>query len=201
MLRKIVPTKRTGSEPFHVSGTPLPFTVADFWSTAFSDLLTNMTRGIVAEYLVCKALGVADQVMNDYDSYDAITGDGERIEVKCSAYIQRWPQKAPSRIVWDIGMRTAYDYDKFAFVGDPRRHSDICVFACHHHKDKGTVDPLDLSQWSFYVVPTVRINEVFPAEKTLSLSALQTKLSPIQTDFSGLSQAVASVPREPPEQA
>lgn len=37
--------------------------------------------------------------MNDYDSYDAITPDGKRIEVNCSAEIQRWPQKAPSRII------------------------------------------------------------------------------------------------------
>jgi hypothetical protein len=132
--------------------------------------------------------------MNDYDSYDAITPDGKRIEVKCSAYIQRWPQKAPSRIVFDIGCRRAYDYDQFDFVGDPRRHSDIYVFACHHHKDKGTVDSLDLAQWSFYIVPTARINEVFPAYKTVSMAAIVGKLSPIQTDFGGLRQAIESIP-------
>lgn len=193
MLRKIVPTKKTGAEPFHLSGKPLPFTVSNFWATAFSDMLTNMTRGTVAEYLVCKALGLDDQVMNDYDSYDAVTRDGRKIEVKCSAYLQRWPQKSLSKIIFDIRPRRAYDYDLFEFVGEPRRHSDIYVFSCHHHKDKGTVDPLDLTQWSFYVAPTSRINEVFPTAKTASLSEIIRKLSPVQTDFAGLKDAVESI--------
>jgi hypothetical protein len=193
MHRNIVPTKKTGSEPFHLAGTPLPFTLQDFWATAFSGLVTNMTRGVLAEYLVCKALGLTDQVMNDYDSYDAVLPDGKRIEVKSSGYIQRWPQKAPSKITFGIGKKLAYDYDAFAFEKDPRRHSDIYVFACHHHMDKGTVDPMDVSQWTFYVVPTVKINEVFPVANSVTLAAIELKLEPIKTDFSGLCAAIGSV--------
>jgi hypothetical protein len=66
-----------------------------------------------------------------------------------------------------IGKKFAYDYKVQVFEKDPRRHSDIYVFACHHHMDKGTVDPLDLSQWTFYVVPTVRIINTF-ARRILS---------------------------------
>jgi hypothetical protein len=194
MLRRIIPKKRAASQPFHVAGSPLPFTVGDFWATAFSDLLTSMTRGIVAEYLVCQVLGLADQVMNDYDSYDALTPEGKRVEVKSSAFIQRWPQQAHSKIAFDIRPRRAYDYDKFDFVGDPKRHSDIYVFACHHHKDKGTVDPIDVSQWTFYVVPTARVNEVFPRANSVSLAAVVAKLSPIKTEFSGLRDAIDSIP-------
>lgn len=200
MHRNIIPQKKTGSEPFHVSGSLLPFTVQDFWATAFSGLVTNMTRGILAEYLVCKALGLADQVMNDYDSYDAITPEGKRIEVKSSGYIQRWSQKAPSKITFSIGKKFAYDYEAQVFEKDPRRHSNIYVFACHHHMDKGTVDPLDLSQWTFYVVPTVRINEKFPEAKSVSLAAIVNSLSPLKTDFAGLPLAIESVPLQRPEE-
>lgn len=191
MHRSIVPTKKTGSEPFHVAGEPLPFNVSDFWATAFSDLLTNMTRGVLAEYLVCKALGVTDQVMNDYEAFDAVTADGKKIEVKSSGYIQRWPQKKPSAVRFSIGKKRAWDYEKFDWIeGDPRRHSDIYVFACHHHLDKGTVDPMDLAQWTFYVVPTVMINATFPDADGLSLQAIEKHLNAIKTDFAGLKAAV-----------
>jgi hypothetical protein len=197
--RNIVPQKKIGTEPFHVAGSPLPFTVQDFWATAFSGLVTNMTRGILAEYLVCKALGLTDQVMNDYDSYDAITPDGKRIEVKSSGYIQRWSQKGPSRIVFSIGKKFAYDYEAQVSEKDSRRHSDIYVFACHHHMDKGTVDPLDLSQWTFYVVPTVAINEKFPEAKSVSLAAIVNGLNPFKTDFAGLRAAIENTPLLHPE--
>ena len=52
MHRNVIPTKKTGSEPFHVQGHPAPFTLLDFWATAFSDQLTSMNRGILAEYLM-----------------------------------------------------------------------------------------------------------------------------------------------------
>ena len=43
----------------------LDATVADFWRWAFSDLRDNTTRGILAEFLVAKAVGdtkAADRV-------------------------------------------------------------------------------------------------------------------------------------------
>ena len=52
-------------------------TVGDFWAWAYSDILTNTSRGIFAEFLVGKALGVVEGARptgwNDFDlSYDGV---------------------------------------------------------------------------------------------------------------------------------
>ncbi len=36
-------------------------TVGDFWSWAYSDLLSNANRGVFAEFIVAVALGVHEQ--------------------------------------------------------------------------------------------------------------------------------------------
>jgi hypothetical protein len=196
MHRNVVPTKKSGSELFHVRGVPESFGILDFWASAFSCLLTNMNRGVLAEYLVLKALGLTDVVMNDYEAYDALTSDGKRIEIKSSAYVQRWPQRKLSDIRFSVRRTRIYDYNLFDFVGEPARHSDIYVFALLTHQDKGTVDPLDLSQWTFYVVPTSTVNRVIGTGDSVSLPTLVSKLAPIQTDYFGLRAAISNVSLE-----
>ncbi len=72
----------------------LDATVADFWSWAFSDLRANTTRGVLAEFLVAKAVGATQPVREAWDNYDVLAPDGTRIEVKSSAYLQSWTQSA-----------------------------------------------------------------------------------------------------------
>lgn len=48
-----------GDEPFHDGGAPLPFMVSDFWRWGVANLTGNALRGILAEFLVARALGVA----------------------------------------------------------------------------------------------------------------------------------------------
>lgn len=72
-------------------------TVTDFWRWAFSDLRTNALRGVLAEHLVASALGVADETRIEWDGHDVTTTDGVRVEVKSSAFLQSWPQPAPTR--------------------------------------------------------------------------------------------------------
>lgn len=66
------------------------------------------------------------------------------------------------------------------------------IFCLLHHKNKATLDPLNLDQWCFYIVPTVLLNEKFSQQKTLRLSSLM-KLEPQCVQFSELSQGVQSV--------
>ncbi|HSS10944.1 MAG TPA: hypothetical protein VLL25_13730, partial [Acidimicrobiales bacterium] len=65
----------------------LDATVADFWRWAFSDLRDNTTRGILAEFLVAKAVGDEREVRIGWDNFDAQAQDGIAIEVKCSAFL------------------------------------------------------------------------------------------------------------------
>ena len=49
---------RTGAEQFHVNGTLAGFDLVGFWQWAVSDLASNVSRGVLAEYVVAKVLGV-----------------------------------------------------------------------------------------------------------------------------------------------
>lgn len=62
----------------------------------------------------------------------------------------------------------------------------FCVLA---HKDKGTVNPLDLSQWDFYVLDTKVLNDKVPKQKTITLSSL-LKLNPNQIKYNGLTSEI-----------
>ena len=69
--------KLTGEEAFVEGGriaddAPVghSMTVLDFWRWSASDLLSNTMRGIVAEYIVAKALGLTDQPREEWRAYD-----------------------------------------------------------------------------------------------------------------------------------
>jgi hypothetical protein len=65
-------------------------TVGDFWEWAYSDILTDTSRGTFAKFLVGKALGVVERVRPaGWEDFD-LSYDGWKIEVKASAYVQNW---------------------------------------------------------------------------------------------------------------
>ncbi len=88
------PERLTGSERF----IGMDGSVLDFWCWAFSDLRENTTRGILAEYLVAKAAGDDRDLRIGWDDFDVRVADGTTIEVKCSAFLQSWPQRSHSRL-------------------------------------------------------------------------------------------------------
>ncbi|MBU3112679.1 hypothetical protein [Clostridium lacusfryxellense] len=57
------------------------------------------------------------------------------------------------------------------------------------HKDKTTVDPLNVDQWEFYIVPTEQLNEEMGAQKSIGINPL-IKLNPIVTDYKGIKKAI-----------
>jgi len=69
------------------SGTDIR--VSAFFTWAFSDLRLNIVRGVLAEFLVAKALGdPRDGVRNAWDNYDVLSREGLRVEIKSSSYLQ-----------------------------------------------------------------------------------------------------------------
>ena len=51
-------------------------------------------------------------------------------------------------------------------------HADVYVFCLHADKDRGTIDPMDLAQWCFYVLPRASIEKHGPSYSLLRLERL-----------------------------
>ncbi|MFE0424321.1 hypothetical protein [Streptomyces sp. NPDC058953] len=186
--RRADDTLRAGSDVVGVLG--------DFWQWACSDLVGNTMRGVLAEYIVGTALGSLDGTRLEWDTVDVRTPEGCRVEVKSAAYLQSWAQKTLSKISFSIAPATGWDASTGTMSSKILRRSDVYVFSLLHHQDKQTLDPLDLTQWTFYVLPTRVLDERCPTQKTISLPGLQ-RLEPVRTGFSGLAEAVAGCGRKP----
>ena len=66
------------------------------------------------------------------------------------------------------------DNETEKYITEPRRHADVYVFCLlAYQENKLLLNPMDLSQWEFYVVPTWRLNQDFDDYKTLGLAQVQ----------------------------
>jgi hypothetical protein len=65
-LESVKPERKNGKTKFHAGESELEFTAENFWSWAFSDLLNNVTRGCLAEFIVARALEATNDVRNPW---------------------------------------------------------------------------------------------------------------------------------------
>ena len=165
--------RREGDEAFHDGARNLGFDLAEFWRWNCSDLVSNATSGILAEYLVAKARDVADGVREEWAAYDLATADGTRIEVKSAAYIQTWHQNELSSITFRIPRTRAWDKDSNRQSDEVRRQADVYVFAVLAHQNQSSIDPLDVSQWDFLIVPTAQLDNRTRSQHSITLSSLR----------------------------
>ena len=178
-----MPAPKRGDEPFNSDKQNLGFTVNDFWRWNGSDLLNNLTRGHLAEFIVAKALRVKEVVREAWATYDLKTPSGTTVEVKSAAYLQSWKQDDYSSIQFSVRKTKELDMVNGGYREPAKRHANVYVFALLSHKkvdaikDKKTVNPLELNQWEFYVLPTEVLNEL--DKNSITLKSLQdvTKLT------------------------
>lgn len=154
-------------------------TISDFWSWAYSDIMTNANRSVFAEFLVASALGVTDKPRIEWDAYD-LEYKSKKIEVKCSAYLQSWAQKRPSKIIFDIAKKRILDTDTNTYSDIPIRPADCYVFCLFKEQDPDKADVLNLAQWKFYVVATEKIEKKFGDQKSIGLKAIQKICKPVR---------------------
>ena len=183
--------RKTGQEHFTAEGSPLNLKVRDFWQWSQSDLLSNATRGVLAEFIVASALGLDIDARAEWDAYDLKTDDGLKIEVKSAAYLQSWKQRKLSTIQFGIAPTKGWNAETNEFTEEIKRHADLYIFCLLVHKDKQTVDPLNLDQWVFYLLETAKLDDKFPQQKKLGLTSL-LKSNPRVCTFSELKPAVGS---------
>jgi hypothetical protein len=148
------PPALTGNESFD----GLDASVLDFWRFAMSDLKTNNVRGYLAEFMVARAVGaVAPRV--EWDSWDVTSPDGVRIEVKTSGYIQAWAQKKLSVPTFRVAPAYGWDSSTGAWSDQQSLNAHVYVFCLHTATSHDTYDPLDTSQWRFYVASRTAVEE------------------------------------------
>lgn len=180
-LSKINVETKSGKEFFKHENRSLDFQILDFWKWNQSDLLENRTRGILAEFLVAKALNIDSKNRIEWDYFDLTTNSEKTIEVKSAAYIQTWKQKKLSIIQFDVS-KTKSNTDNPKYDGTAHRWADYYIFCLLTEKDQNKVNPMDLKQWEFYVLETKILNEKVGNQKTIGLNSL-LKLNPIVCDF------------------
>jgi hypothetical protein len=140
-LEALNPQPKTGQEHFTFDNSPVNIKLIDFWQWSQSDLVSNATRGILAEFIVASALELDLMVRREWDAIDFKTKKGLKIEVKSSAYLQSWYQDKLSKIIFDIAPTTGWCAETNTYSPEKKRHADIYIFCLLHHKDKQTVDP------------------------------------------------------------
>jgi len=185
-------TPKSGEERFHLDGKYLDFNLLSFWQWSSSEILGNALRGILAEYIVAIDIGCDSQVREEWDAYDLVTPDGVTVEVKSAAYLQSWKQTKLSALTFNIQPTKAWYASTNSWGDEYKRQADVYVFCVLSHKDKSTVDPLNLSQWDFYVLTTKELNKQKPNQKTIALSSL-LKLNPITSRFGEVGESIKHV--------
>lgn len=176
----ISPTAKSGHEPLTDQGQKTAFNLLDFWRWSVSDLLSNATRGRLAEFIVGTALGLSSEnVRSEWDSFDLQDKDGVKIEIKSSAYLQSWHQNNFSKISFSIKPTRFWDPKTNLYSGEIKRQADLYVFCHLKHKDITSIDRLKMEQWDFYVVPTQQLDSLYPNQKSIGLGPLRKLVRPI----------------------
>ena len=153
-------------------------TVGDLWTWAYSDLLSNATRGVLAEFLVGSALDVTESARVEWNAYDLLYRE-QRIEVKSAAYCQSWSQSTLSRIQFDIAEKLGWDASTNTYLSEKVRSADCYVFCLFNEMDrtKARQNLLDVTFWEFYVVSTTKLNTKFGKQTSIGLNRLKNTCS------------------------
>lgn len=173
-LDNIIAKPKTGEEVLTFENKNVGYNLLDFWKWSVSDIVSNATRGRLAEFIVGTAINLNIEILRDeWDAYDLITDYGAKIEIKSASYIQSWKQKDYSTISFSIKAASHSDNKDTLQRTEVKRHSDLYIFCLLKHKEQKTLDPLKLEQWEFYILPTYRIDNYTRSKSSITLNSLQ----------------------------
>ena len=171
MVEFISPVKQ-----FHFDGKEASIggntrTALDFWRWGYSDLVQNVNRGILAEYIVAWALDLDNKPRNPWEPCDLITKDGKRIEVKSTGYLQSWDYGTKPNPRFVIRERQRWT-DK-GLEKDAEYNADVYVLTYHKQQDRDKLDPMNLEQWDFWIFSKDDIINLLKGRKSISIAQLQ----------------------------
>lgn len=172
--RTVKARKLDPGEPFIIDADkrePIGATVGEFWQWAFSDLAANTTRGVLAEFLVGKALGLSMNVpRGPWDDFDLLTSGGVRVEVKATGLVQSWQSRGSAPGFSGLRGRTLTS-NGASYDGKPLVRADVFVFCFDSTASSEVFEPTNLSSWEFYVVPAKVIDAT--GQKSMRLSRVR----------------------------
>ena len=160
--------KLSGNEQIHGLNAP----ILDFWSWAYSDILSNRNRSIYAEFLVASALGLTDKPRIEWDAVDLVYKN-TKIEIKSASYVQSCEQKKLSSIRFDIAHKKGWDSTTNTISNEVKRSANVYVFCLFADKDMSTASEslFDAKYWNFYLVKT---SDLPKKQKSISLAYLES---------------------------
>jgi len=173
-------------DPAHPIGAAPGATIGDFWAWSASDLAANTMRGVFAEFIVARALGDERLVRTEWDLADVVYRR-QYIEVKCSADYQTWTQQRPSKIVFDVAPKTAWNAETNEVSAEPVRSAAAYAF-CHYRGRASAEAVVDPSWWDFYVLSTALIDKQLGDHRTITLNPLRQLTAGVR--LAGLRPAV-----------
>ena len=139
----------------------------------------------MAEFIVARSLGIPPHsVRDEWGAFDLITPEGLKVEVKSAAFIQSWNQRELSKISFRTPKTREWNPDTNLQAQVSNRQADVYVFALLAHKDKSTIDPLNVKQWQFYVLATSVLDGRTRSQHSITLKTLETLSTPV--DYFGL---------------
>lgn len=183
LLNKLAATLKTGSESLVFNQQAIGYSLLDFWRWSVSDIMSNATRGRLAEFIVATAVAVdITKVREEWSAFDLETPEGIKLEIKSAAYLQSWFQRALSTISFSTKPALHWDSQTNIQAAIAARHADVYVFCLLHHEDKPTANPLNINQWEFYVMATAELNAYTRSQHSLTLKSLKKLTSAVPYD-------------------
>jgi hypothetical protein len=174
---------KTGDEYLVFKSMPTSFRLRDFWKWSVSDLVSNVTRGRLAEFIGATSLGIdLETVRDEWQAYDLLTPEGIKVEVKSASYVQSWAQKKLSSITFSTRATRYWDSETNVQAKIAKRQADVYVFCLLKHLDKNTINPLNLDQWEFYVLSAGDLQAYKRSKVSITLKSLQKLSSPVTYD-------------------
>lgn len=176
---KIMISQKSGEETLMFEGQNTGYRLIEFWQWSASDIISNATRGMFAEFIVASSLDIdLSNIRDEWSGYDLTSPEGIKIEVKSSSYLQSWYQKDLSKISFSIKPAKQLDLLTNKLSSTPSRPADIYVFCLLKHKEQSTLNPMNLEQWEFYVLPKLTIENYKRSKSSITLKSLQNLTGP-----------------------
>lgn len=194
-LNRLAATVRSSNEHLILPNGTVGPSLGEFWSWSMSDLVSNATRGVLAEYIVATALGINSGVRDEWAAWD-LTWGSIKIEVKSAAYVQAWEQDQLSKITFKVPKTRTRVETRTPSTTSKSRHADVYVLCLLKEQNPILLDPINTDQWDFWVIPTFVLDARTRSQHSITTPTLDKEFQQCKTDFAGLKAKIEQASKQ-----